>query len=205
MVWLGLDLSMTTDNTAVAMITEEDLKIYADTFAFVPTDRIEEKNRMEKINYHDYIKQGKCFSCGDMVIDYGFVEDFILAIEEKYKVTVMGVGYDRYNALSSAMRLEREGGLKTVEVKQHSSVLHPATKLTREKILSKEFFYVPNDLFEINVSNARIIENNNKDIYINKKKSTGKVDMLASLVNAVYLLQQDVIFNPDHDWAVQVL
>jgi phage terminase large subunit-like protein len=205
MVWLGLDLSMTTDNTAVAMVTEEDLKIYADTFAFVPTDRIEEKNRVEKINYHDYIKQGKCFSCGDMVIDYGFVEDFILAIEEKYKVTVMGVGYDRYNALSSAMRLEREGGLKTIEVKQHSSVLHPATKLTREKILSKEFFYVPNDLFEINVQNARVIENNNKDIYINKKKSTGKVDMLASLVNGIYLLQQDVIFNPDHDWAVQVL
>ena len=205
-VWLGVDLSMTTDNTAIAMVTEEDLKIYADTWAFVPTERIEEKNRVEKINYYDYIKAGNCFACGDMVIDYGFVEDMILSIEEKFGVIVMGVGYDRYNALSSAQRIEREGnGIKTVEVKQHSSVLHPATKLTREKILNKEFFYLPNDLFEINVQNARIIENNNKDIYINKKKSTGKVDMLASLINAVYLLQQDVIFNPDHDWAVQVL
>ena len=39
---------------------------------------------------------------------------------------------------------------------------------------------------------------------MNKKKSTGKVDMVASLINAVYLLQQDVIFNPDSDWAIQV-
>jgi phage terminase large subunit-like protein len=204
-VWLGLDLSLTTDNTSFAMVTEEDLKIYADTFAFVPTERIEEKNRMEKINYYDYIKQGKCFACGDMVIDYGFVEDMILEVEAKYDVTVMGVGYDRYNALSSCQRLEREGGLKTVEVKQHSSVLHPATKLTREKILSKEFFYVPNDLFEINVQNARVIENNNRDIYVNKKRSNGKVDMLAALINAIYLLQQDVIFNSDQDWAVQII
>ena len=186
------------------MVTEEDLKIYADSFAFVPTDRIEEKNRVEKINYYDFIKAGKCFATGDAVIDYGFIEDMILEIEAKYNVIVMGVGYDRYNCLSTAQRFEREG-LKTVEVKQHSSVLHPATKLLREKILNKEFFYTPNDLLEINFQNAKLVENNNKDVWVNKKKSTGKVDMVASLINAVYLLQVDVIFNPDSDWSIQVI
>lgn len=204
-VWIGLDLAMTTDNCAVAMSTEEDLKIYAETFAFVPTERIEEKNRIEKINYYDFIKAGNCFSCGDMVVDYGFIEEFILGIEAKYGVTVMGLGYDRYNCLSTSQRIERESEIKTVECKQHASVLHPATKLLREKILNKEFFYTPNDLFEINVQNAKVVENNNKDIYINKKKSTGKVDMLAALVNSIYLLQQDVIFNPDSDWSIQVI
>jgi phage terminase large subunit-like protein len=203
-VWIGLDLAMTTDNCAYSMVTEEDLKIYADSFAFVPTDRIEEKNRVEKINYHDFIKEGKCFACGDMVIDYNFIEDMILAIEEKHNVIVMGVGYDRYNCLSTAQKLEK-AGMKTVEVKQHSSVLHPATKLLREKILNKEFFYTPNDLLEINFQNAKVVENNNRDIYMNKKKSTGKVDMVASLINAVYLLQMDVIFNPDSDWSIQVI
>jgi phage terminase large subunit-like protein len=202
-VWIGLDLALTTDNCAYSMVTEEDLKIYADSFAFVPTDRIEEKNRVEKINYYDFIKAGKCFACGDATMDYGFIEEMILEIEKKHNVIVMGVGYDRYNCLSTAQRLEREG-LKTVEVKQHSSVLHPATKLLREKILSKEFFYTPNDLLEINFQNCKVVENNNKDIYVNKKKSSGKVDMVISLINAVYLLQVDVIFNPDSDWAVQV-
>jgi phage terminase large subunit-like protein len=203
-VWIGLDLALTTDNCAYSMVTEEDLKIYADSFAFVPTDRIEEKNRVEKINYYDFIKAGKCFACGDMVIDYNFIEEMILEIEQKHNVIVMGVGYDRYNCLSTAQKLEKEG-LKTVEVKQHSSVLHPATKLLREKILNKEFFYTPNDLLEINFQNAKAVENNNKDIYVNKKKSTGKVDMVASLINAVYLLQMDVIFNPDSDWSIQVI
>lgn len=204
-VWLGIDLAMTTDNCAFSMVTEEDLKIYADAFAFVPSDRIEEKNRIEKINYYDFIKAGKCFSCGDATVDYAFIEDMILQVEEKFGVIVMGIGYDRYNCLSTAQRIEKESGLKTVEVKQHSSVLHPATKLLKEKILNKEFFYLENDLLEINFQNAKIVENNNRDMYLNKKRSTGKVDMVAALINAVYLLQQDILFNSDSDWSIQVI
>lgn len=203
-VWLGLDLAMTTDNCSYSMVTEEDGRIYADSFAFVPTERIPEKNRVEKINYHDYIKAGKCFSCGDMTVDYGFIEDKILEIEERHGVFIIGIGYDRYNCLSTAQKLER-AGIATVEVKQHSSVLHPATKLLKEKILNKEFHYTENDLLEENFQNAKVTEDTNKNMYVNKKKSTGKVDMVVSLINAIYLLQQDVIFNDDSDWGAQVI
>jgi phage terminase large subunit-like protein len=203
-IWVGVDLAQTTDNCAVAICAEEDFKVYADCFAFVPTDRVAEKNRVEKINYYDFIKEGKCFQCGDLVVDYSFIEDLVLSLESKLGVTVMGVGYDRYNALSSAQKFEKFG-LKTVEVKQHASVLHPATKLLRELVLKQEFHYTPNTLFEINVMNAKVVENNNKDIYINKKKSTGKVDMLAAMINSIWMMQQDVIFNPEGDWAIQVL
>jgi phage terminase large subunit-like protein len=204
-VWLGLDLAMTNDNCSYSMVTEEDMEIYADSFAFVPTERIEEKNRNEKINYNDFIKTGKCFACGDLTVDYGFIEEMILAVEEKHNVIVMGVAYDRYNCLSTAQRLERDGNLKTVEVKQHSSVLHPATKLLKEKILNREFHYTENKLLEINFQNSKVTEDTNKNIYVNKKKSNGKVDMVVSLINAIYLLQQDVIFNPDADWSIQII
>ena len=204
-VWLGLDLAMTNDNCSYSLVTEEDMKIYADSFAFVPTERIPEKNRNEKINYHDYIKAGKCFSCGDLTVDYGFIEDMILQVEAVHKVTVMGVAYDRYNCLSTAQRLEREGDLKTVEVKQHSSVLHPATKLLKEKILNREFHYTENDLLEINFQNAKITEDNNRNIYVNKKKSNGKVDMVVSLINAIYLMQQDIMFGTESDFGAQVI
>ena len=40
-------------------------------------------------------------------------------------------------------------------------------------------------------------------LYIHKKKSTGKVDMVVSTVNAIYLLQQNVLFGDD--FVVQVL
>lgn len=202
-VWLGLDLAQTTDNCGLAMVTEEDGNIIADAVGFIPSERIEEKSKLEKEDYKYYIKKGWCYDCGDYVVDYGFIEDMILSIEEKYNVTVMGIGYDRYNALSTAQKLENAGH-KTVEVKQHSSVLHPATKLLKEQILSKRFKYIDNKLLEVNFQNAKVVEDNNKNMYINKKKSTGKIDLVAAMINAIYLLQLDVIFNPDIDWAIQV-
>lgn len=203
-VWVAFDLALSNDNCAYSMVTEEDLKIYADSFAFVPTDRIEEKNRVEKINYYDYIKQGKCYSCGDLTVDYNFIEEMLLAIEETHDVIIMGFAFDRWNALATAQRLEKQG-YKVVEMKQHSSILHPATKLIKEKILSQEFFYTENELLEINFQNARVVEDNNKNLYVNKKKSHGKVDMVVSMINAVALLQMDVIFNPEGDWSIQVI
>jgi phage terminase large subunit-like protein len=159
---------------------------------------------LKKIEWKRSIRDGKCYACGDLTVDYNFIEEMLLQIEEKHNVTIMGFAFDRWNALATAQRLEKHG-YKVVEVKQHSSTLHAPTKLLKEKILSQEFFYTENKLLEINFQNARVVEDNNKNLYVNKKKSNGKVDMVVSLINAVYLLQLDVIFNPDADWAVQVI
>ena len=91
-----------------------------------------------------------------------------------------------------------------VEIRQHSNTLHPPTKLLKEKILAREFEYTENKLLEINFQNARCVYDTNKNLYVNKKKSTGKIDMVVSLINAVYLLQQDVFLN-QMEWVTQVL
>lgn len=193
-VWLAMDLAVTTDNCAVAMVSEENGEILAETWAFIPEGRIEEKNTLEKINYNEFIRNGKCFACGDRTVDYKFIEDFIIGIEEKYGVVIQSIGYDRYNALSSAQKLD-EAGYNVVEIKQHSSVLHPATKLLKEKIFEGEFEYSNNPLLEINFQNARCLYDTNLNAYVAKKRSAGKVDEVVALINAVCLLQRDVVFG----------
>ena len=88
---------------------------------------------MERIPYRDFINAGYCIACGNRTVDYGAIERNIMQIEAKYGVTVMGIGYDRYNALSTAQKL-RDAGYTMVEIKQHSSVLHPATKWLTELV-----------------------------------------------------------------------
>lgn len=203
-VYLGFDLSETNDNTSVAMVSvDDDNNILADVVAFIPDGRIEEKSQFEKVNYREILKSGKCVSCGDKVIDYNVVECYILNIEERFGVQVQAIGYDRWNALSTAQKLENEG-YNLVEIRQHSSVLHPPTKFLKEKILSGEFRYEKNPLLEINFQNSRCVYDTNKNQYVNKKKSTGKVDMVVSLINAVYLLQQDYFLNQT-DFTIQVI
>ena len=203
-VYLGLDLAITTDNCSFSMAAEEDGHILAMSKAFIPEDMIETKNKVEKLNYHEFIKEGVCYKCGDRTVDYGFIEDIIMKVEETYGVTVIGIGYDRYNCLSTAQKLER-AGYTTVEVKQHSSVLHPPTKLLEELILQKRFQYEANKLLEINFQNAKCTYDTNMNRYVNKKKSSGKVDMVVSLLNALYLLQQSVMLSEDMDWSVQII
>ena len=202
-VYLGLDLSETNDNTSVAMVSVDDNnKILADVVAFIPEGRIEEKTAYEKVNYRELIKGEKVIACGDRVIDYSTVEAYIIGIEKRYGVQVQAIGYDRWNALSTAQKLENEGH-NLVEIRQHSSVLHSPTKLLKEKILNKEFEYTSNPLLEINFQNARCVYDTNKNIYIAKKKSKGKVDMVVALLNAMYLAEQDCFLNQS-DFVVQV-
>ncbi len=194
-VWLGLDLSQTDDNTAVAMVTyDEEERLYAKVWGFLPKDKIQIKTVKEEVDYKRHIADKECFACGGEVIDYGFVERFILDIEKQYGVQVVQCGFDRYNAISTVQKLENaENPIECVELKQHSSVLHPATKLLKEKILSGEFFFDRNKLLEINFSNARCTEDTNLNKYVNKKRSSGKVDMVVALINAVCLAQIEML------------
>lgn len=204
-VYVGLDLSQTDDNTSVSMLSiDDDNNVLAESFAFIPEGRIDEKTAAEKVSYRDLLNTGKVIACGDMVIDYAVVEQFIMGLEEKFGVQIQAIGYDRWNALSTAQKLEG-AGYNMVEVKQHSSVLHPPTKLLRECILDKKFKYTKNPLYEINFQNARCTYDTNKNLYVNKKRSRGKVDMVVSTIIALYLLQQDVLLGQGEGWTVQMI
>ncbi len=205
-VFIGVDLAMTNDNCAVSMVSidENTEEVYIDSHAFIPEDRIDEKSKLERIPYRDFINAMYCIACGNRTVDYGAIEQYVMDIEEVYGVSVLGLGFDRYNALSSAQKWE-EYGYNVVEIKQHSSVLHPPTKWMAELVAEGKMHYeIGNKLLEINFENARCAYDTNMNRYVNKKKSNGKVDMVVATINALYLLQQNYMLNRCMDWAVQM-
>ena len=194
--YIGVDLSMTNDNCAVAIVSYDDENnILAEVITFIPDSRVEEKSKFEKIDYRQFINAMKCVACGYKTVDYAVIEKFVFDIEEKYGVEIMGIGYDRYNALSSAQKWDKK--YETIQVRQHSDTLHPVTKLLYEKIVNGEFKYTENKLLEINFENARCTYDTNMNRYINKKKSNGKVDMVFAILNALFVLNNDVLLADD--------
>ncbi len=195
-VYLGIDLSQSDDNTSVAMVTVDGGFLYAKVWGFIPLLRKDLKSKKEGVDYNRLIENHVCFACGNDVIGYDDVERHILSLSKIYGVEIVQAGYDRYNAISTVQKLEAEG-IECVEIRQHSSVLHSPTKLLREKILSGQFAYDENQMLEINFQNARCTKDTNLNQYVNKKRSAGKVDMVVSLINAVYLAEQDMLFGND--------
>lgn len=200
-VWIGVDLAMTNDNCSVAIVSEEDGTILSDVFFFIPEARIDEKNAMERVDYRTYIEQGKVFACGNRTVDYGFIEDFVLSLPDRLGVQIQAIGYDRYNALSSAQKWDKKH--TTVQIRQHSDTLHPPTKLLSEKIAEQEFAYETNHLLELNFTSARCVYDTNLNRYITKKKSQGKIDGVVALINAISLLQLERFMNDSYDFVVQ--
>lgn len=202
-VFVGVDLSQTRDNTAVSMLAldEDTGKILCKSWCFIPTDRVDEKIAFEKCDYHYHINRGECFACGEMTIDYEFIEDFVFSLESKYGVIVQGIGFDRYNAISSAQKWSHK--YEVIEVRQHSDTLHAPTKLLSEYIANGNFQYEKNTLLESNFENARCTFDTNLNRYVNKKRSNGKVDIVFSIIDALYVLQQRVLLD-DFEFFVQV-
>lgn len=188
----GIDLSMSQDNTSIMLCTEEDGIIYTKGYVFIPKGRMNEKTIKEKVNYKQFVDEGTCFATGDLVIDYSFIEDFILSLEDKLGIELVMLGYDNRFAPALISNLEREG-IVCVDVRQHSSVLGSVIQLLENSILDKTFRYEDSQLFEINMINAKVSYDNMMNKWINKKKSNGKIDMLMALLNAMYLLQLELI------------
>lgn len=203
-VYVGVDLSETIDNTAVAIVALDDDKetILAHVMGFIPTDSIESKSLNEKVPYSEWIERGWCIDCGDRVIDYSVVEEYVFMLEQKFGCKVVAIGYDRWNALSSAQKWDAV--YETVEIKQHSRVLHSPTKLLRDKILQHKFRYNEDRMLEINFQNARCIYDSNRNLYVNKKRSVGKIDKVVALINAISLLEKYELEAADMSWGVMM-
>ena len=194
-VYIGVDLAMSTDNTAVTMVHYDwDLdNFFIKSWAFIPQDSIVLKSKLEKVDYEIMIENGYCFANGDRIVSYREIEDFVINIENEYGVIVKGIGYDKWNAISSVNRWQDEAGLDVIEIKQHSSVLHAPTKLLKEYIIQEKAKYERNQLLELNFSNAREVFDNNLNSYVNKRKSTGKIDMVAATINAIALWNIEIL------------
>ncbi len=206
-VFIGADAAETFDNSSISMIgyDEETGEVHSKTWCFVQEDYIDEKSKKEKFNYWESIKTGNTIVCGERVLDYDQFEQFVTDLPKEYGVNILGIGYDIRNLRNSAQKWERND-LVCVEVKQHSSVLHHTIKWLKELILDTKFKYYNNLVYENNFTNCRCVPDTNLNLYINKKisiKTAGKVDMVFATINALYLLEQQLL-NGD-SFTVQIL
>lgn len=194
-VYIGIDLSLTDDNSSVSMIGRDEYgHLIVKPMCFIPTNKIDYKTKNEKVQYQKYIDSGLCIACGDDIIGYDTIEDYIVSLPDKLGVNIIGVGYDRYNAMSTVNKLQN-AGIDCIEVKQHSSVLAAPTKLLYEEICTHNMRFDTNQLFEINFVNAVCTFDTNLNRYVHKKKSRGKVDMVVATLDAMALLQTQELFE----------
>lgn len=106
---VGIDLSQTTDLSAVAVLIERDDIINIIVRYFLPAERIEEASQRDQIMYSKYINEGILVPSGESVIDYEDVFRFCRELVEKYHMYPLKVGYDRYSATYLVQQMKAYG------------------------------------------------------------------------------------------------
>ena len=192
-VYIGVDMSQSDDNTSVAMVHYDAATdtFYNKVWVFLPEDKAKEKTKVENVDYFYMQEKGWAYHVGIGIIDYTFVEEFVMNLEKKYGVIIKGIGYDRWNAASSVGKWSKEGFL-TIMIGQNGNNLHSTNKKIKESVLTNKWKYEENDLLEINFKNVRVVYDSNLKSFLNKKKSVGKIDMVAATLNATNLWVTDI-------------
>ncbi|NEZ94448.1 terminase large subunit [Clostridium botulinum] len=194
-VKIGVDMSVTTDLTAVGIEFEDEGIIYCNSHGFLPEDSL--PNRREKhIDYRKYEKEGYCDIHKGMTVNYSKVEKYIRGIEEKYECTIECIVTDPMNAKEMMERLAEDYDI--VLLKQTYTNLSPATKEFRKKVYDFEVRYVENELLDWNMNNASTSKGKADDEMLNKEnKNKQRIDMVVVLIFAyTELLGEDNNYNP---------
>lgn len=181
---MGIDLSSTTDTTAITTCIEHGGKLYVWADIFIPEDNAEGRfirQRRDRAPYMTWIKQGFIRATPGNTVDYAAVENRILELSAMFDLTE--VQADPYNASGLLERLIR-AGLKVVTVRQGWS-LAQATKEVERLTLARQLVHPNNPAFTYQVSSAAVKQDDRENQWITKARSAARVDAAVAMVMSV--------------------
>lgn len=94
----GIDLSQTTDLTAVSLLAEVAGKIRVYTQFFMPAERYKVASNEEGVPYEIMREKGFLQISGENQINLSDVFNFFVKLVKEYRILPLKVGYDRYSA-----------------------------------------------------------------------------------------------------------
>ena len=185
--YVGIDLSKRIDLTAAGIIIPIDVvgtvQYVTRAHGFIPEDTVAVHEKTDKVPYRAWAKAGYLTITPGDVVDYRFIESWILETTDDLGVIVKELCYDPYNATHFAQDFEARG-ITTVEVRQGMRTLSEPTKAFREEAYRGNILHEPNPLLDWAVSNAVTKRDHNENIILDKEKSTNRIDPIAAVINA---------------------
>ena len=180
----GIDLSQTTDLTAVIVFIQKGDTIWFFTRFYMPRNRLEDAKARDGIPYDKYVQQGYLILSGENVVDYHDVEEFYQEMMRKYEILPQWNGYDRYSAAYLIQDMEAEGH-RMESVSQGSNltgVIIDTEGMIRDgKLKSAE----DNNLMKIHMMDSALQHYEDNRRRLVKVSSTAHIDGMAALLDAM--------------------
>lgn len=191
-VYVGVDYSMSSDNTAFAFVypCDDEEKWHVEQHSFIPWNQagsIEAKEKQDGLNYRGLEKEGYCTitSHPQGLINDDQVFDWLVNYIEDNQLEVIFFGYDAMGVTKVIKALELNTSYPLMPIRQRTSELKDPTKFLQKVFVEGSITRLDDKIMEKALINA-VVKEDNIGIQVDKMKSTLKIDVVDAIIDAMY-------------------
>lgn len=207
-IYLGLDLSATTDLCALVAISADSYDQVRSWF-WKPLDLLDEHERRDRVPYRAWVHAGYIDATPGRSVDYSYIAGMIAELREEYEI--IGIAYDRWrienllrefslvgvDAWVDGKDTPLAGGLRLVPWGQGWRDMGPALDILETSILNRRFRHTGNPVLTWCFSNAIAIMNPSGDRKLDKSKSRFRIDGAVTTAMAIGLKARDGAYEEE--------
>ena len=183
--YAGLDLSSTGDITALVLIfppRDETERYIILPFFWIPEDTIPIRVRRASVPYDVWQRKGYLMATEGNVVHYGFIEQFINELNEKYHILEIAV--DRWNATMLTQNLE-DDGFTMIPFGQGYASMSPPTKEFYKLLMEGKIQHGGNPVLAWMAGNVVVDTDPAGNIKCTKARSPEKIDGIVAAIMAL--------------------
>ncbi|MDX6806434.1 terminase large subunit [Terrihabitans rhizophilus] len=172
--WLGVDMSTTTDLSAVVACFRDDDGIFTVLpHLFCPGDNLRARADRDKVPYPTWAEEGFITATPGNVIDYRAVEQHIRTLAERYEVREIAFDPAYANPVMSPLL---DDGFPAITMRQGWVTQSPALNELERAIVSGNFRHGAHPVLRWCFSNVAIHTDSAGNRTMHKGKSTDRID-----------------------------
>lgn len=181
--WAGLDLSTTTDLSALVLVFPLDDGTHKLLpFFWVPEETLAERARRDRVPYQAWVREGLIEATEGNVVDYDVIRARILELAERYDIREIAI--DRWNAAQLTTQLMGDGHT-VVPFGQGYRDLSPASKEFEKLVLGRRLDHGGNPVLRWMAANVAVKQDAAGNIKPDKGQSTDRIDGIVAAIMAV--------------------
>lgn len=183
-VYGGLDLSLTTDLTALVLIAQEAGVWHILPTFWTPEATLVDRSKRDRSPYDAWVRDGFMEATPGPAVEYGFVARDIARITEG--MDVRKIAFDRHRMKTLQAELDRlDVTLPFEEFGQGFVSMAPAIDRAEIEFLHHRFRHGGHPVMTMCAANAILVQDAAGNRKMDKSKSTGRIDGMVSLAMAV--------------------
>lgn len=182
-VYGGLDLSATTDLTALVLTCRVDGVLHVHPTFWMPADSVQEAARRDRAAYDVWVREGLMRTTPGKVIDYDFVARDIGQICAG--LDIGRIGFDRWRMDRMKGAMERQGvDLPLEPFGQGYVSMSPALDALEADLLGERVRHGGHPVLAMCAANAVAVPDPAGNRKLDKSKATGRIDGMVALAMA---------------------